>query len=143
VLMCWEGADKAQSRCSFFVLIRSSSIIPDEFVHVRNVLIKLTSATIMNEIREATPRLRLVGAFPRWKHTKMAFTPYGRLSAGIRDPCGHVLYHRRSRLVPIISTLASPEPMVAARLGQMVTLSPRWLAEQPLRVYSKEWRKQP
>jgi hypothetical protein len=36
-----------------------------------------------------------------------------------------------SRLVPIIST--SPETMVTARLGQMVTLSPRRLAEQPLR----------
>jgi hypothetical protein len=36
-----------------------------------------------------------------------------------------------SRLVPILSTC--PEPMVTARLGQMVTLSPRRLAEQPLR----------
>jgi hypothetical protein len=36
-----------------------------------------------------------------------------------------------SRLMPIIST--SPEPMVTARLGQVVTLSPRRLAEQPLR----------
>jgi hypothetical protein len=36
-----------------------------------------------------------------------------------------------SRLVPIIAT--SPEPMATARLGQMVTLSPRRLAEQPLR----------
>jgi hypothetical protein len=34
--------------------------------------------------------------------------------------------------VPIIAT--SPEPMAAARLGQMVTLSPRRLAEQPLRA---------
>jgi hypothetical protein len=42
----------------------SSSIIPDEFAHVRNALIELTSATITNEIREAAPRLRLVGAFP-------------------------------------------------------------------------------
>jgi hypothetical protein len=37
----------------------------------------------------------------------------------------------RRRLVPIIAT--SPEPMATARLGQMVTLSPRRLAEQPLR----------
>ena len=37
-----------------------------------------------------------------------------------------------SRLVPIIAT--SPEPMATARLGQMVTLSPRRLAEQPLRL---------
>jgi hypothetical protein len=38
-----------------------------------------------------------------------------------------------SRLAPIIST--SPDPMATARLGQMVTLSPRRLAEhwQPLR----------
>jgi hypothetical protein len=28
--------------------------------------------------------------------------------------------------------MTSPELMVTARLGQMVTLSPRWLAEQPL-----------
>ena len=34
-----------------------------------------------------------------------------------------------SRLVPIIAT--SPEPMATARLGQMVTLSLRRLAEQP------------
>jgi hypothetical protein len=33
--------------------------------------------------------------------------------------------------VPIIAT--SPEPRAAARLGQMATLSPRRLAEQPLR----------
>jgi hypothetical protein len=38
-----------------------------------------------------------------------------------------------SQLVPIIAT--SPEPMAAARLGQMVTLSPRRLAEQPLRTF--------
>jgi hypothetical protein len=37
-----------------------------------------------------------------------------------------------SRLVPIIAT--SPEPMATAPLGQMVTLSPCRLAEQPLRV---------
>jgi hypothetical protein len=37
----------------------------------------------------------------------------------------------QSRLVPIIAT--SPEPMATARLGQMVTLGPRRLAEQPLR----------
>jgi hypothetical protein len=39
-----------------------------------------------------------------------------------------------SRLVPIISESTSPDPMVTARLGQMVTLSPlarRPLAEQP------------
>ena len=36
-----------------------------------------------------------------------------------------------SRLVPIIAT--GPEPMATARLGQMVTVSPRRLAEQPLR----------
>jgi hypothetical protein len=34
--------------------------------------------------------------------------------------------------VPIIAA-TSPEPMATARLGQMVTLSPRRLAEQPLR----------
>jgi hypothetical protein len=37
-----------------------------------------------------------------------------------------------SRLVPIIAT--SLEPMVTARLGQMVTLSPRRLAEQPFKM---------
>ena len=31
--------------------------------------------TITNEIREAAPRLRLVGAFPPRKHTTVAFTP--------------------------------------------------------------------
>ena len=40
-------------------------------------------------------------------------------------------------LVPIMST--SPEPMVTARLGQMVTLSPRRLAEQPLRQVTARW----
>jgi hypothetical protein len=32
---------------------------------------ELTFATITNEIREASPRLRLVGAFPPRKHTIM------------------------------------------------------------------------
>jgi hypothetical protein len=36
--------------------------------------------------------------------------------------------------VPIVAT--SPEPMVTARLGQIATLSPRRLAEQPLRCLS-------
>jgi hypothetical protein len=51
-----------------------------------------TFATITNEIqvREAAPRLRLVGAFPPRKHTTVAFTPYERSSAGISP----------SRLVP-------------------------------------------
>ena len=53
----------------------SSSIIPDEYVRVRNALIELTSATITNEIGEAAPRLCLVGAFPTRKHTTVAFTP--------------------------------------------------------------------
>jgi hypothetical protein len=61
----------------------SSSIIPDEFVRVWNALIELNSATITNEIREAAPRLRLVGAFPPQKHTIVAFTPWERLSAGV------------------------------------------------------------
>jgi hypothetical protein len=43
--------------------------------------------------------------------------------------------------VPIIST--SPEPMVTARLGQMVTLSPRRLAEQPLRPLRLGGRRRP
>jgi hypothetical protein len=42
-----------------------------------------------------------------------------------------------SRLVPIIAT--SPEPMATAQLGQMVTLSPRRLAEQPLRFQMYEF----
>jgi hypothetical protein len=37
--------------------------------------VDLTFATITNEIREAAPRLRLVGAFPPRKHTTVAFTP--------------------------------------------------------------------
>jgi hypothetical protein len=44
-----------------------------------NALIDLTFSTVTNdrdsEIREAAPRLRLVGAFPPRKHTTVAFTP--------------------------------------------------------------------
>jgi hypothetical protein len=91
------------------------------------------TVTISSEIRKAAPRLCLVGAFPPWKHTTVALLHREDYLQG--SEIRAVISPRR--LVSIIMISTSPEPMVTvtvtAQLGQMMTLSPRRLAEQPLR----------